>query len=349
METQTRIAGWDHTRGPRAMARGMAVLFVSGATLSLISLALPHWAAQNTAATVVCALAAYPAAAVLVLWGSRLPRFAFHLLLVLGTALITMGVYFGNQGVGSLTAAVFYIWVALYAFNFFTRRVAAGHVVVIAVGYGAVLWIQQVQSGAAQWLLVVGTAVVSGLVVAMLVDEVRSVARRDGLTGLWNRRALEEDIDRHLAGANRDPFSITLAILDLDHFKECNSTFGHHGADALLVELAAAWSRTLRATDCLARYGGDEFAIVFPRQTMAEVLNVIERLREHTPDGITFSAGVAQWSRGESGDALERRADAALFAAKHDGRNRTIAAAAPIRGMSDSFKTPGGGLHTLPA
>ena len=348
METQTRIAGWDHTRGPEAMARWMAILYVSGSTLSLVSLALPHWQRQNTVATVICALAAFPAAAVLIILRRRLPRFAFHVLLTLGTALITLGVYFGNQGVGSLTAAVFYIWVALYAFNFFARPAASAHVGVIAVGYGAVLWIQHVEGGAAQWLLVVGTAVVSGLVVAMLVEEVRSVARRDGLTGLWNRRALEEDIERYLASANRDPFDITLAILDLDHFKECNSEFGHHGADAILVELAASWSSELRASDCLARYGGDEFAIVFPRQRVPEVVTVLERLRQQAPSGITFSAGVAAWSRGESGEALERRADAALFDAKREGRNRTATGAAASSG-SDSFKTTGDGLPTLPA
>jgi diguanylate cyclase (GGDEF)-like protein len=348
LDDQTRIAGWDHTRGPEAMARWMAVLYVCGSTLSLLALALPHWQRQNTTATVICALAAYPAAAVLVLWGRRLPRLGVHLMLALGTALITLGVYFGNQGVGSLTAAVFYIWVALYAFNFFTRRAASAHIGVIAAGYGAVLWIEHVQGGAAQWLLVVGTAVVSGIVVAMLVEEVRSVARRDGLTGVWNRRALEEDVDRHLASANRDPFDITLAILDLDHFKECNSQFGHHGADALLVELATSWSNELRASDCLARYGGDEFAIVFPRSTLAEVVAVIERLRQHAPSGITFSAGVAAWTRGESGDALERRADAALFTAKREGKNRTVTAASP-EPTSDSFKTPGEGVRTLRA
>jgi diguanylate cyclase (GGDEF)-like protein len=323
-----RIAGWDHTRGPEAMARWMAVLYICGSTLSLVSLALPHWERQDTVATALCALCGYPAAAILLLGRSRLPRFAFHLLLALGTAMITLGVYFGNQGGGSLTAAVFYIWVALYAFNFFTRRAAAGHLAVVAFGYGAVLWLQHVEGGAAQWLLVVGTAVASGLVVAVLVDEVRSVARRDGLTGLWNRRALEEDLERHLATATRDPFEITLTILDLDHFKTCNDELGHHGADEILVDLATSWAAKLRACDCLARYGGDEFAIVFPRSSPTEVETVLERLRDSAPNGISFSAGVANWIRGESAEDLERRADAALYTAKREGRCRTVTAPA---------------------
>jgi diguanylate cyclase (GGDEF)-like protein len=312
------------------MARWLAAFYLAGSTISLVALALPHWKQQNTTATVISALAGYPAAAVLLVWGRRLPRFAFHALLALGTAIITLGVYFGHQGTGAFTAGVFYIWVALYAFNFFSRPAAAAHVALIALGYGAVLWIEGVEGGAAQWLLVVGTTMVSGLVVAMLVEEVRSVARRDGLTGLWNRRALEEDLERHLASARREPFDITVAILDIDHFKECNTAFGHHGADAILVELASAWARELRACDCLARYGGDEFAIVFPRSTVREVVGVLERLRLRVPSGVTFSAGVAAWVHGESGEDLERRADMSLFAAKRDGRDRIVTALAPV-------------------
>jgi diguanylate cyclase (GGDEF)-like protein len=321
------------------MARWLAILYVAGSTLSLISLALPHWERQNTAATALAALAGYPAAGVLVIWGRRLPRLAFHLLLATGTALITLGVYFGHQGGGSMTASVFYIWVALYAFNFFPRRAAAAHVALIAVGYGTVLWIEAVEGGAAQWLLVVGTTVVSGLVVSMLVDEVRSVARRDGLTGLWNRRALEEDLERHLATAAREPYPITLAIIDIDHFKECNSAFGHHGADEILVTLATTWAHELRACDCLARYGGDEFAIVFPRSTVAEVVTVLERLRRRLPEGVTFSAGVADWTAGEGSEGLERRADASLFDAKRAGRDR-IVTATPTAGAAADTSAP---------
>lgn len=305
------------------MARWLAVLFIAGSTLSLVAMLLPHWARQDTAATVITALAAYPAAAVLLIVGERLPRVAFHLLLVLGTLIITLGVYFGNDGTGSLTAAVFYIWVALYAFTFFSRRWAAVHVAIVGAAYGAVLVVLGVRAGAAQWLLVVGTTIASGLVVASLVDEVRAVARRDGLTGLWNRRALEEDLERHLRSAGRDGHAVTLAILDLDDFKDHNTKLGHHGADRLLVDLAESWSGQLRPDDCLARYGGDEFALVCPRSTVDDVEQLVRRLRSASPSPVRFSAGIAAWSRGESAEELERRADDALLDAKRSGRALT--------------------------
>jgi diguanylate cyclase (GGDEF)-like protein len=178
-------------------------------------------------------------------------------------------------------------------------------------------------------LLVVGTAIVSGLVVAALVEEVRSVGRRDGLTGVWNRRALEEDLTRVLAGANRDQHPVAFAILDLDRFKTCNDTLGHHGADGILMQLAAIWTNELRPTDLLARFGGDEFAIVFPRSTISESVIVLERLRDAAPTGITFSAGIASWRPGEAPDALEGRADALLYQAKREGRDRIVAAVEP--------------------
>jgi len=119
---------------------------------------------------------------------------------------------------------------------------------------------------------------------------------------------------------------VTLAIIDLDDFKQYNTRVGHNGADAILVELSTRWSCELRPDDCLARYGGDEFALVCPRSSQAEVVRLLERLRETAPTPVTFSAGLATWLPGETAEDLERRADAALFAAKDRGAGAVTAA-----------------------
>ncbi len=169
---------WDETRGPEAMARWLAVLFLSGSTIALASLALPHWQATNTTATAITALCGYPAAAFLLRFRRTLKAFAFHVILAIGTAIVTMGVYFNRNSGGAITSAIFYIWVALYSFNFFSRAAAFAHVALAAAGYGVVLALLHADGGAAQWALVVGTVVVTGLVVSALVEEVRAHARR---------------------------------------------------------------------------------------------------------------------------------------------------------------------------
>ncbi|MBV8951798.1 MAG: PAS-domain containing protein, partial [Actinobacteria bacterium] len=169
---------WDETRGPETMARWLAVLFLSGSTIALASLALPHWHATNTTATAIAALCGYPAAAVLLRFRRTIKAGALHVLLAVGTAIVTAGVYFNNNAGGAITSAVFYIWVALYGFNFFPRAAAFVQVSLAAVGYGTVLTMHHTDGGIAQWVLVIGTVVATGLVVSALVDEVRAHARR---------------------------------------------------------------------------------------------------------------------------------------------------------------------------
>jgi diguanylate cyclase (GGDEF)-like protein len=109
------------------------------------------------------------------------------------------------------------------------------------------------------------------------------------------------------------------------HFKNFNDQHGHPAGDRLLRAAAKAWAARLRRTDTLARYGGEEFIVLFTT-TPADAAVAVEHLREVTPDGQTFSAGIAAWNGAESGDALVARADRALYDAKRSGRNRSMIA-----------------------
>jgi diguanylate cyclase (GGDEF)-like protein len=145
------------------------------------------------------------------------------------------------------------------------------------------------------------------------------MATTDALTGLPNRRAWETSLGEALA----EDQSVALAMLDFDHFKEFNDTYGHPAGDRLLRETAAAWREELRAEDLVARLGGDEFALLLPNCNAANALEVVERLRLRIPSGQSCSAGIATHGPGAHPEALMASADTALYEAKTAGRNRT--------------------------
>jgi diguanylate cyclase (GGDEF)-like protein/PAS domain S-box-containing protein len=157
---------------------------------------------------------------------------------------------------------------------------------------------------------------------ADLVARMETMARTDALTGLPNRRSWEEELKRQLAAAGRRGELLTVAMVDLDRFKDFNDAHGHPAGDQLLHDAGAAWRLALRASDFIARYGGDEFAVLLPACPPGNAAQVIERIRTAIPTEQTCSAGIAAWDGEESADALVARADHALYTAKRQGRNR---------------------------
>jgi diguanylate cyclase (GGDEF)-like protein/PAS domain S-box-containing protein len=163
-----------------------------------------------------------------------------------------------------------------------------------------------------------------------LLERVESLARSDALTGLPNRRALDEQLPREMARARRGESDLCLAIVDLDRFKAYNDSHGHLAGDTLLRECAIAWDTALRAADLLVRFGGEEFLVVIPDTPLDQAENIIERLRAATPGEQTCSAGIAVWDGVESIDELVARADSALYVAKAGGRD-CLVQAPPVR------------------
>jgi diguanylate cyclase (GGDEF)-like protein/PAS domain S-box-containing protein len=159
-----------------------------------------------------------------------------------------------------------------------------------------------------------------------LLTEVAALARSDALTGLPNRRALDEQLPREMARARRAESGLCLAIIDLDRFKAFNDKNGHLAGDAMLRECAVAWDSQLRGADTIVRFGGEEFLVVIPDAGIEEAAELVERLRAATPEGQTCSAGLAGWDFSESADELVDRADSALYRAKAAGRDRLVQA-----------------------
>lgn len=151
------------------------------------------------------------------------------------------------------------------------------------------------------------------------------LAATDPLTGLANRRRWDDWLSDELRRCRRSGGELTIALLDLDRFKDYNDTHGHAAGDALLAACAQAWQAELRETDLIARYGGEEFVVGLPGCGGSEALPRLERLRLVMPGGETCSIGLATWSGSESASEVLARADSALYAAKAAGRNRVVA------------------------
>lgn len=170
-----------------------------------------------------------------------------------------------------------------------------------------------------------------------LQEQLREMALRDGLTGLFNRAAILAALDNELARSRREGRSLGVLLADIDHFKSINDTHGHLAGDAVLREVAGRLRDVLRPYDSVGRYGGEEFLLVLPGCDCLVATTLAERLREHvankpvqTEDGpitVTLSLGVASTME-ENGTTtstdLLRVADGALYSAKHAGRNKTM-------------------------
>ncbi|HZN85504.1 MAG TPA: GGDEF domain-containing protein [Burkholderiales bacterium] len=164
---------------------------------------------------------------------------------------------------------------------------------------------------------------------AELLGQLAELARVDSLTGVANRRAWDDELARGLERARRTGKPCTVALIDLDHFKRFNDTHGHQRGDALLRTAAQAFAARLRNDDLIARYGGEEFAVLLHGCGLDSALQLFERLQGMLPAGQTFSAGVADSDGKEESLAVVARADAALYRAKGQGRNRTLGAPRP--------------------
>jgi two-component system cell cycle response regulator len=162
------------------------------------------------------------------------------------------------------------------------------------------------------------------------------LATTDGLTGVANRRHFMERLEGECARARRYHGGLTLAVIDADYFKKVNDTYGHAAGDAVLKALANAREDVLRAADFMGRLGGEEFALCLPETRLAGGHTVCERLRREIESleipyhggrvSITVSIGVVQYQGGqESTEAFYERADAAMYKAKEEGRNRVEA------------------------
>ncbi len=165
-----------------------------------------------------------------------------------------------------------------------------------------------------------------------LIENLMHQANTDELTRLANRRHLMEVLEYECSRHSRNGLPLTIAMLDIDYFKEFNDRFGHPVGDCLLRDLADGVVGRIRRQDVFARYGGEEFCLVLPETDTSSAIELLDSIRTahmvKSPDGrdVTFSAGIATWDGDESIMVLINRADQGLYLAKRSGRNQVIAA-----------------------
>ena len=187
----------------------------------------------------------------------------------------------------------------------------------------------------AQQAVAVGERISLALANLRLREVLRGQSLRDPLTGLFNRRYMEESLERELRRAVRNNLSVALLMLDIDHFKRFNDTFGHQAGDTLLRALGDFLMKRTRGQDAACRYGGEEFALILSGTSSESAHKRAELLREELTHltvehagqvlgSVTLSIGVAAFPGHDSSEELIRAADQALYRAKAEGRDRTI-------------------------
>lgn len=257
--------------------------------------------------------------AALVVAGDRVPPRVDHGVLALLSLLVALLAARSATAAGVVGLGPVLISIGLYAAHFLSLPAARAHALLAVTAASAGALAAAPGHFLVPWLIAVVTTVVLTEAHGRLNGRLRTQASTDPLTGVANRRAWEVEAGRSLARSARTGEPLTVAILDLDDFKEVNDRDGHVAGDRLLRQVATHWRGRLRASDLLGRHGGDEFVLCLPGTDGAAAREVLQRLEGGLPIG--WSVGTATARDGESLAALLLRADAELYAGKRSRRD----------------------------
>lgn len=307
--------------GRPAQAWALSLLFVFKGVICaavLISPISPHEPTRLLAGIGIAAVLAGFA-----VWrlGARIPGWGFELFAALGAVIASALVARSNTHGGMMITAFSYPWIAIYAAHFFERRTVVLLGLLISVGFGVGLAIDGLSNAGVYWVVVTATSWSICLVLGQLSESLRRQADTDPLTGLLNRNGFTAAAIREHAIAQRTGSRLTIAVLDLDGFKQVNDLHGHSAGDRLLVELGRSWQARLRTGDILARHGGDEFVLLLPATSADEAATVLERLRDERLS-VRWSVGVCEWRSHETLGECMTRADEYLYSVKNGPRVR---------------------------
>ncbi len=304
-------------------------LFGTCAALCVLPFAFYRWyTGAHAVAALDAAIALGISAVVMYAWRTGRTRGAGFVMTAINNAgVVTSALLLGDAG-------VFWLYSVLMA-NFFLvpRRIAAPLALLEVAGLAIHGGAFNDASHVASFVVSATLASMLGFILAHWTDHQRQqlemLAAHDTLTGLGNRRAMEQDLQRAILVSERNRTACGVVIVDIDHFKLVNDRYGHPAGDAVLVAFAELLRGSVRKVDGVYRFGGEEFLLLLPGADVAGLETLTETLRTRIaqslqgPDGnLTASLGAAALRAGESAESWLSRADAALYRAKGLGRNR---------------------------
>jgi GGDEF domain-containing protein len=255
------------------------------------------------------------AALTIALWTARrVPRLALHGMVITWLIGITLGVLFAPSPQSAAGTGVTYTWTLLYTSYFFSERAARAYAATTAAVYLAASLARPYQGVVATWAIVTITCVVGCELLLSMLRQLRVAALHDNLTGQRNRAALVQQGADAIRNGRRRERPLTVALLDLDHFKQINDERGHAAGDAVLQHVAQHWTSRLRVGDTLYRSGGDEFVLLLPDTREDQAAGLLNRLRDGSPTAWCF--GLAEVGADDDLDDALARADRRLYAAK---------------------------------
>ncbi len=296
----------------------MALLYGTGGILSLLTAAWPMRSDSPVLLGWFIGVLAVVLAAMLWWRGTRLTDVEVHLALALAAGMVAALAAESVTAAGVVALGPIMIMICLYAGWFLPLPAARAHAGFTLLLGSAGAWLAAPSGFLMFWVVVLVTAAGLTEIQGRLAEGLRRAATTDPLTGLVNRRAWEAEASRVLAHTARTGEPMTVAILDLDQFKEVNDRSGHDAGDVLLRELTDRWSGELRVSDLLGRYGGDEFVLCLPGTDAAGAAEILARLDGSHP--FRWSVGTATAVDGDTVSTMLSRADAALY--EHKRRSR---------------------------
>jgi diguanylate cyclase (GGDEF)-like protein len=332
------MSGQAETRYPhahRTAARVGGALLLTGGLLAVVLMFVgPGFVHGKTEITLVIASCAIIAGGFCVSVPGRVPAWGLTLIGPFGTVLIALSSILTRTTTDG--SELLYMWTVLFSAYFLAWRFALINIALIAVVYPSIAISLMGRLGITPSVYLVGTSVVTLLIVGNLRRQISRVitqtaleARTDKLTDLPNRRSWEEGLAREVARQGRRRTPLCILVIDLDHFKALNDTYGHAAGDVALAGVAGVLRGQARQSDVLARVGGEEFALLLPdcapidaRMRAQEIRLAIERASANWQTPVTVSIGVAALpAHARNAEELMEAGDVALYEAKRAGRN----------------------------